>query len=169
MENAKSDGIDGRVCSHGSSQKYHRDISVSSDRYDHSSDATDNTPKPSEDFRYPNWEIICSIYAILGFVFDIGSDIFVAYMFYVSNQWWWFGLTVAFIVVPSLTMTSVSFVWYVKDEMNKDDNSKAEINTDNKNKVFFKFNQTGHQTGRCVVSLWMTLLKKYKSCLRCNL
>lgn len=33
-------------------------------------------------------------------VFDLGSDIYVAYQYYRTEQWWWFGLTLTFVIVP---------------------------------------------------------------------
>ena len=46
------------------------------------------------------------------FAWDVGSDGFLAYRYYVGGHWWWFGLTLAFVVVPSLTVMALSLVWY---------------------------------------------------------
>jgi hypothetical protein len=34
------------------------------------------------------------------YIFDVGSDIYVAVQYYKTGQWWWFGMTTASIVLP---------------------------------------------------------------------
>ena len=51
-------------------------------------------------------------------------DIIVCVYFYHlavdSRHFWYFGLTLAFILLPSLTMTGFSFRWYLMDADNSD-------------------------------------------------
>ena len=67
---------------------------------------------------YTNRDMLLTIYSIISYLFDVGSDIFVAWTYYHGDDWWWFGLTVAFIVVPSVTMTFFSLAWYLQDKDN---------------------------------------------------
>jgi len=67
---------------------------------------------------YTNFEVFLTVVSILSYVFDVGSDIYVAVMYYRYGDIWWFTLTVLFIVVPSLTITIFSFVWYIQDRGN---------------------------------------------------
>lgn len=61
---------------------------------------------------------------MLTYVFDFAMDCTVAFYFYhlaVNHgiyHYWYFGLTVAFIVLPSLTMTGFSLRWYLMDADN---------------------------------------------------
>jgi len=64
---------------------------------------------------YSNYEVVLTVISILSYIFDVGSDIYVAVVYYRDGDIWWFTLTVLFIVVPSLTITVFSFVWYLQD------------------------------------------------------
>lgn len=64
---------------------------------------------------YRYCEAFWSVVAIVSYLMDMGSDIFVAYMYYSLGQWWYFGLTVGFAVASSLTVMTVSLTWYKQD------------------------------------------------------
>jgi len=64
---------------------------------------------------YSNYEVISTMICILSYIFDVGSDVYLAYVYYSSADMWWFTLTVIFIVVPSMIITIFSFVWYIQD------------------------------------------------------
>jgi len=74
---------------------------------------------PTSQIKYSNYEVVLTVVSILSYIFDVGSDIFVAVVYYRDGDMWWFALTVVFIVVPSLTITVFSFVWYVQDRSNQ--------------------------------------------------
>ena len=80
--------------------------------------------------KYSNFDVFCTFVSIVTYVFDLAMDIIVAVYFYhlgVSHgiyHYWYFGLTVAFILLPSLTMTGFSFRWYLLD---LDNNSMPEV------------------------------------------
>lgn len=76
-------------------------------------------------------DIFFTIFSIIGYFFDLGSDIFVAVAYYHTRQMWWFGLTVSFIVLPSITLTAFSLAWYVMDEKNKKANNNTNNNENN--------------------------------------
>lgn len=68
---------------------------------------------------YSNYEVVLTVMSILSYIFDVGSDIYVAVVYYRDGDIWWFALTVIFVVVPSLTITVFSFMWYIQDRSNQ--------------------------------------------------
>jgi len=65
---------------------------------------------------YSNYEAFLTVFSILSYIFDVGSDVYLAFVYYSDGDIWWFTLTVIFIIVPSLTITIFSFVWYIQDD-----------------------------------------------------
>lgn len=55
------------------------------------------------------------LFSIGSFLFDIGTDIAVSAFHFLNNDMWYFGLTVAFVFIPTLIMTGISMRWYVLD------------------------------------------------------
>ena len=49
------------------------------------------------------------------FIADVTTDILVAYQHFGDEKYVWFGLTVAFIVIPSILMQSFSCKWFRDD------------------------------------------------------
>lgn len=74
--------------------------------------------------RYNNFDLLCTIISILTYLFDLVMDCVVAIYFYhlgVSHgiyHYWYFGLTITFVLIPSLTMTGFSLRWYLMDAEN---------------------------------------------------
>ena len=60
-------------------------------------------------------ELLWNLFSIGCYLFDVGFDLVVVYWYYTVAEWCWFGLTLAFVVVPSLTMTTFSLSWYFQD------------------------------------------------------
>ena len=85
-------------------------------------DAVDALPA---NLRYSNFDLFCTLISIATYVFDLAMDVIVAVYFYhlaVGHgiyHYWYFGLTVTFILLPSLTMTGFSFRWYLMDADNE--------------------------------------------------
>jgi len=85
---------------------------------------TDETDALPESLRYNVFDLLCTLISILTYVVDIVMDCVVAYYFYhlaVDHgiyHYWYFSLTLVFIVLPSLTMTGFSFRWYLMDSDN---------------------------------------------------
>jgi XK-related protein len=77
----------------------------------------DNAHGSENEHLYSYVEILWTVMSIVSYVVDVGSDIYVAVIYYVDQEWWWFGLTSVFIVVPSLTISAFSFVWYLEDRI----------------------------------------------------
>jgi len=76
---------------------------------------TDDGLASSETDTYSSYEVVLTVFSILSYIFDVGSDIYLAFAYYSNGDMWWFTLTVIFIIVPSLTITVFSFVWYIQD------------------------------------------------------
>jgi len=74
-----------------------------------------------ETLRYNWFDLLCTLISIVTYLMDLVMDCIVAYYFYhlgVNHgiyHYWYFGLTIFFIVFPSLTMTGFSFRWYLMD------------------------------------------------------
>jgi len=84
-------------------------------------DETDALPPT---LRYNALDFLCTVISVVTYILDVVMDCVVAYYFYhlaVDHgiyHYWYFGLTVFFIVMPSLTMTGFSFRWYLMDSDN---------------------------------------------------
>ena len=74
---------------------------------------------------YSNFDLLCTMISVLTYAFDLGMDCAVAYYFYhLASEhgiyhYWYFGLTITFVLVPSLTMTGFSLRWYLMDADNE--------------------------------------------------
>ena len=81
---------------------------VDSARVKQPRDETDALPAS---LRYNAFDFLCSLISMLTYAADVAMDCVVAYYFYhlaVEHgiyHYWYFGLTLVFIVLPSLTMT----------------------------------------------------------------
>ena len=68
---------------------------------------------------YGNFDFLCTVISVVTYLADLIMDIIVCVYFYHlavdSRHFWYFGLTLAFILLPSLTMTGFSFRWYLMD------------------------------------------------------
>lgn len=97
---------------------------LQNDVQDRSKIAIDETDALPEGLRYNWFDLLCTMISILTYVLDVVMDCVVAYYFYhlaVDHgiyHYWYFGLTIFFIVMPSLTMTGFSFRWYLMDNDN---------------------------------------------------
>ena len=69
------------------------------------------------DYKYDasGCDVFWCLWALVTYLFDIGSDIFVALVYFNHGHVWWFTMTLSFIVVPAVTMTIFSFALYVRD------------------------------------------------------
>ncbi|KAL6119540.1 xkr7 [Pungitius sinensis] len=53
--------------------------------------------------------------AVLVFFSDGATDLWLAADYYLRGDYWWFGLTLVFVVVPSAVVQVLSFRWFVYD------------------------------------------------------
>lgn len=65
--------------------------------------------------------------ALLVFFSDGATDLWLAADYYLREEYWWFGLTLVFVVVPSAVVQVLSFRWFVYDytELNGVDGAAA--------------------------------------------
>ena len=50
------------------------------------------------------------IISVVLYICDVGTDIYVAVQYYRNAEWWWFGLTLAFTIIPVTVINIVAFV-----------------------------------------------------------
>ncbi|XP_057200005.1 XK-related protein 6 [Triplophysa rosa] len=55
------------------------------------------------------------ILALLVFFWDVGTDLWLAVDYYSKRDYLWFGLTLFFVLVPSVLVQILSFRWFVQD------------------------------------------------------
>lgn len=55
------------------------------------------------------------MFSICSFLLDIITDITVATLHYINGKYWYFALTVAFVALPTIVMTTISLRWYILD------------------------------------------------------
>ncbi|XP_041109283.1 XK-related protein 6-like [Polyodon spathula] len=55
------------------------------------------------------------ILALLVFFWDVGTDLWLAVDYYFKRDYLWFGLTLFFVLVPSVLVQTLSFRWFVQD------------------------------------------------------
>ena len=72
-------------------------------------------------------DVFWSVASIIGYLADLGSDIYLAYSYYSNAHYEWFGLTLAFILIPSLVMNVFSFVLYVDDHRSHNTDGKQSL------------------------------------------
>lgn len=64
-----------------------------------------------------NWlDMVCIVVSICSYVADLITDGFMAATYYHAEHYWYFGLTLAFVAIPALTMSGLSAKWYIKDQ-----------------------------------------------------
>ena len=79
------------------------------------SPTTDEPDYPREDLPVTCVDILANIFSIGSYLLDVGSDIWMAYLYYTRQHWWWFTFTITAVIVPSLVMTVFSLSWYIQD------------------------------------------------------
>ncbi|KAG8570826.1 hypothetical protein GDO81_011436 [Engystomops pustulosus] len=65
--------------------------------------------------RYSLWDCLWILAAVAVYFADVGSDIWLSVDYYLRGQRWWFGLTLFFVVLGSLSVQVFSFRWFVHD------------------------------------------------------
>ncbi|CAL8086972.1 unnamed protein product [Orchesella dallaii] len=69
--------------------------------------------------RFNFFDIFCIILSMCTYIFDLGMDIYVAYVYYTKGHIGFFVLTLVFVIIPAGTMTAFSLRWYVMDMDNQ--------------------------------------------------
>ncbi|XP_065759722.1 XK-related protein 4 [Muntiacus reevesi] len=78
-----------------------------------------------EQRRYSLWDCLWILAAVAVYFADVGTDIWLAVDYYLRGQRWWFGLTLFFVVLGSLSVQVFSFRWFVHDFSTEDSAAAA--------------------------------------------
>ncbi|KAM3618107.1 uncharacterized protein V6R79_015640 [Siganus canaliculatus] len=71
-------------------------------------------PRPAEQ-RYSLSDCCWTLCALLVFFSDGASDLWLAAYYYLRRDYWWFALTLVFVIVPSVVVQVLSFRWFAYD------------------------------------------------------
>uniref|UniRef100_A0A452GR60 XK-related protein n=1 Tax=Gopherus agassizii TaxID=38772 RepID=A0A452GR60_9SAUR len=75
--------------------------------------------------RYSLWDCLWILAALAVYFADVGTDIWLAVDYYLRGQRWWFGLTLFFVLLGSLSVQVFSFRWFVHDFSTEDSAASA--------------------------------------------
>ncbi|XP_067840564.1 XK-related protein 6 [Heptranchias perlo] len=64
---------------------------------------------------HPVLDCLWIVIALLVFFSDVGTDLWLAADYYLKQDYWWFGLTLFFVLVPSVLVQILSFRWFMQD------------------------------------------------------
>ncbi|XP_056130753.1 XK-related protein 7 [Lampris incognitus] len=88
------------------------------------SSGSDRPPPPNlrrrrrrraDETRYSVPDCVWTLCALLVFFSDGASDLWLAADYYLRRDYWWFALTLVFVVVPSVVVQVLSFRWFAYD------------------------------------------------------
>ncbi|XP_039610018.1 XK-related protein 4-like [Polypterus senegalus] len=68
-----------------------------------------------EQQHYSVWDCLWILAAVAVYFADVGTDIWLSVDYYLRAQYWWFGLTLFFVVLGSFSVQVFSFRWFVHD------------------------------------------------------
>uniref|UniRef100_A0A8B9VTJ9 XK-related protein n=1 Tax=Anas zonorhyncha TaxID=75864 RepID=A0A8B9VTJ9_9AVES len=78
-----------------------------------------------EQRRYSLWDCLWILAALAVYFADVGTDIWLAVDYYLRGQRWWFGLTLFFVLLGSLSVQVFSFRWFAHDFSTEDSTAAA--------------------------------------------
>lgn len=78
-----------------------------------------------EQRRYSLWDCLWILAAVAVYFADVGTDLWLAVDYYVRGQRWWFGLTLFFVLLGSLSVQVFSFRWFAHDFSTEDSAAAA--------------------------------------------
>ena len=64
------------------------------------------------------WDLFAAV-SFLTFVADIVSDLVVSVLYYFDGAYWWFSLTLGFVILSSIVMQVFSAKWFHEDDENQ--------------------------------------------------
>ncbi|XP_062410279.1 XK-related protein 4 isoform X3 [Sardina pilchardus] len=68
-----------------------------------------------EQQKYTIWDCLWILAAVAVYFADVGTDIWLSVDYYLRRDYWWFGLTLFFVVLGSFSVQVFSFRWFVHD------------------------------------------------------
>uniref|UniRef100_A0A3B4AEL3 XK-related protein n=2 Tax=Periophthalmus magnuspinnatus TaxID=409849 RepID=A0A3B4AEL3_9GOBI len=71
--------------------------------------------RPGSEQRYSVWDALWVLAAVAVYVADVGTDVWLSVDYYLRRDYWWFGLTLFFVVLGSFSVQLFSFRWFVHD------------------------------------------------------
>ncbi|XP_070989153.1 XK-related protein 4 isoform X2 [Oncorhynchus clarkii lewisi] len=74
--------------------------------------------------KYTIWDCLWILAAVVVYFADVGTDIWLSVDYYLRRDYWWFGLTLFFVVLGSFSVQVFSFRWFVHD-FSTDEGSNA--------------------------------------------
>ncbi|CAF1416342.1 unnamed protein product [Rotaria sordida] len=85
------------------------------------------------------FEVFIYAWGVFAFFFDMVTDLVLAHAYYLEGAYWLFILTLMCVVLPNLTLSVFSLVWYI-------DSSQLKAAANDQNKTEY---ETSHQTTFC--------------------
>ncbi|CAL9689414.1 unnamed protein product [Knipowitschia caucasica] len=61
------------------------------------------------------WDALWLLAAVLVYSLDVGTDVWLSVDYFLRREFWWFGLTLFFVVLGSFSVQLFSFRWFVHD------------------------------------------------------
>ena len=95
---------------------YYTDGYVKKPSIENESDFYDDSDESDE--RFTILDIIGNLLSIVMYLVDVGSDIYLAYLYYHAGPRWLFVSTLSFVVIPAMVITPFSLVSYIIDHRN---------------------------------------------------
>ena len=68
-----------------------------------------------EQQKYTIWDCLWILAAVAVYFADVGTDVWLSVDYYLRRDYWWFGLTLFFVVLGSFSVQVFSFRWFVHD------------------------------------------------------
>ncbi|XP_026169088.1 XK-related protein 4 [Mastacembelus armatus] len=68
-----------------------------------------------EQQKYTVWDCLWVVAAVAVYLADVGTDVWLSVDYYLRRDYWWFGLTLFFVVLGSFSVQLFSFRWFVHD------------------------------------------------------
>ncbi|XP_061111661.1 XK-related protein 4-like isoform X2 [Conger conger] len=68
-----------------------------------------------EQQKWTVWDALWILAAVAVYVADVGTDVWLSVDYYLRGEYWWFGLTLFFVALGSLSVQVFSFRWFVQD------------------------------------------------------
>lgn len=65
--------------------------------------------------RYSLWDCLWVVAAVAVYAADVGTDAWLCADYYLHEDYWWFGLTLVFVLLGSCSVQLFSFRWFVHD------------------------------------------------------
>ncbi|MEQ2179146.1 XK- protein 4 [Goodea atripinnis] len=66
------------------------------------------------------WDCLWVVAAACVYLADVGTDVWLSVDYYLRHEYWWFGLTLFFVVLGSFSVQLFSFRWFVTDFSTED-------------------------------------------------